>query len=65
MKDVENNSNIEKRNGIDDDSIISELKRAYKDIESKRNTAEFKKIKHAVEQKVLLKDKELKKKTQL
>ena len=65
MKDVENNSNIEKRNGIDDDSIISELKRAYKDIESKRNTAEFKKIKHAVEQKVLLKDKDLKEKTQL
>lgn len=62
MKDVENNSNIEKRNGIDDDSIISELKRAYKDIESKRNTAEFKKIKHVVEQKVLLKDKELKEK---
>lgn len=65
MKDVENNSDIEKQNGIDDDSIISELRRAYKDIESKRNTAEFKKIKHAVEQKVLLKDKELKEKTQL
>ena len=43
MKDVGNNSDKEKQNGIDDDSIISELQQAYKDIESKRNTAEFKK----------------------
>lgn len=64
MEDVENNSGREKQNGIDDDSIISELQQAYKEIESKRNTAEFRKIKHAVEQKVLLKDKELKEKSQ-
>lgn len=57
MKDTDKEAKINQK-PIDEDSVISELQQAYKEIEAKRNTVEFRKIKHTVEQKILLKNKE-------
>ncbi len=57
MKDTDKEAKTNQK-PIDEDSVISELQQAYKEIEAKRNTVEFRKIKHTVEQKILLKNKE-------
>ena len=57
MKDADKEAKTNQK-PIDEDSVISELQQAYKEMEAKRNTVEFRKIKHTVEQKILLKNRE-------
>lgn len=57
MKDADKEAKNNQK-PIDEDSVISELQKAYKEMEAKRNTVEFRKIKHTVEQKILLKNRE-------
>lgn len=54
MNDNENKSPNAKENSGTDSRIISELRSAYKMIEKSRKSPEHRKVKHAVEQNMLL-----------
>lgn len=54
MNDNENKSPNAKENSETDNRIISELRNAYKMIEKSRKSPEHRKVKHAVEQNMLL-----------
>ena len=52
-----NNSNDGGNADTEEGKIVSELQEAYKEMESIRKTPSFKKVKHAVEQEILLMEK--------